>query len=167
MLALEDGEYEVCIDSTLARWAFDLRRVLSPGQSNGRSSRLVPLPAIHRWPMTISPESPWPPPLAQLLSRTGPPLLVSFSFYSWNNRSHHVAGAKPRSRRTHPPRAGAYVHRRRGRFSLTRRAAGETRRLTGLLRTSFVIMVTRSRSWNSRLTVMTSDSIARLASIFP
>ena len=47
MLALEDGDYEVCIDSTLERRTSDLRRVLSARPLDRRSSDFVPcLPSV-------------------------------------------------------------------------------------------------------------------------
>ena len=55
MLALDEGEYEVCIDYDARRRTPDLRRVLSAGQLERRGFDLGVMRAILRWRMTISP----------------------------------------------------------------------------------------------------------------
>ena len=46
--------------------------------------------------------------------RTRAALLVSVPVYSRHDRSHHLAGAEPRDRCTHPPWVGVDVHRAGG-----------------------------------------------------
>ena len=96
MLALENGDYEVCIDSTLEDGNLTYGECYLPGRSS--EEVLISCHACHPSlandnlsGLTVATC------LAQFLVRTRSSLLVSVSVYSRDDRSHHVAGAKQRN----------------------------------------------------------------------
>ena len=96
---LEDGEYEVCIDTTLGDGHLTYGECFLPGEHDGRGADLVPTSAIPRSPTTISRAWRWRP-----FSRRRSPalpreLLLSLPLRPGHDRRDHLARAQNRGAR--------------------------------------------------------------------
>src|SRR5215472_5269919 len=115
MLELEDGEYEVCIDSSLK----DGHLTLGECYLRGRFADEVLISCHACHPSLANDNLSGCSNLSGAVTvPAGSPLLLSLSFHSGDYRRHCLAGAKSRYRGTHPTWPGIDVRRRRGRIPL-------------------------------------------------
>ena len=124
MLALEDGDYDVCIDSSLVNGHLTYGEYYLPGES--ADEVLISCHACHPSlandnlsGLSVATA------LGGIIVRPRASLFVPVPVYPGNDRSDHLAGAKPRKCWSRSPRAGVDRNRRRRRIPLQKEPPGQ------------------------------------------